>query len=158
MIMKELFKETKFDFPKKCKLRIGVGIILMLLGIIAATLGLGSEYFDFIPQASDFGNGFYSGTGFGLIGASLITVIKNVRYLKNEELAKKRSVYESDERIRMIGLKCWSYSGYALFLGLYIAILICGSQSDTIMSTLLAVMGAFTLLLLIFKKILSKTM
>ena len=54
---------------------------------------------------ADYSSGYYVGLGCGLIAAAIITIIKNLRLLKNKEDLKQREIYESDERNRMIGLK-----------------------------------------------------
>ena len=86
MIVNKLFRGTVMDFTKKCKLRIGLSVGLMFLGglaLLAASL-YGSEYPAMISDISenqDFVRGFYVGTGYGLIAAAIITIIKNVRLL-----------------------------------------------------------------------------
>lgn len=105
------------SIEQKLKLRILFSVILLFLG--GASLYVGTC----VPLASgnaDYSSGFYVGLGCGLIAAAIITIIKNVRLLKNKEALKQREIYESDERNRMIGLKCWSYAGYAMFILLYI--------------------------------------
>ena len=87
-----------------------------------------------------------------------MTVINNIRYLKKPELKKKRKIYETDERNRMIGLRCWAYTGYTMMLGLYIGILAGGFISLTVLKTLLAVLAVYAVILGIFKIILQRVM
>ena len=96
--------------------------------------------------------------GFGVIVAGVITIIKNVRLLKNPEKLKEREIYESDERNKMIGLKTWSYAGYAMFILLYIAQMVAGAFNVMVMNTLLAVLRVFALCLFFSRVILSKLM
>ena len=96
--------------------------------------------------------------GFGVIVAGVITIINNVRLLKNPEKLKEREIYESDERNKMIGLKTWSYAGYAMFILLYIAQMVAGAFNVMVMNTLLAVLGVFALCLFFSRVILSKLM
>lgn len=77
--------------------------------------------------------------------------------LKNAEALKEREIYESDERNRLIGLKSWSYAGYAMFIILYIALLVAGAVDVVIMNTILVVLGVFALCLLISRKVVEKT-
>ena len=112
------------SIEQKIKLRILYSIILLILGGVSLYVGT------CIPLASgnaDYSSGYYVGLGCGLIAAAIITIIKNLRLLKNKEALKQREIYESDERNRMIGLKCWSYAGYAMFILLYIALLFAGA-------------------------------
>lgn len=163
MTVNKLFRGTVMDFTKKCKLRIGFSVGLMFLGglaLLAASL-YGSEYPAMISDISenqDFVRGFYVGTGYGLIAAAIITIIKNVRLLKNQELQKKRMLYENDERNRLIGTKTWAYTGYAMFLLLYVGILVSGFYNLTVLKVLLGVLGVYGGLLLIFKTILQRIM
>ena len=158
-----MFNGTSMEYTKRCKLRIAFSIGLVILGIIAlaAALMYGTKI---IPMTSytednlDFLQGFYTGTGIGLIAAAVITMIRNMRYLKNKELQKARAVYENDERNRLIGTKCWAYAGYAMFLFLYIGILVGGMISMTVLKVLLCVLGAYGGFLLIFRMILRKVM
>ena len=98
------------------------------------------------------------GLGCGLIAAAIITIIKNLRLLKNKEALKQREIYESDERNRMIGLKCWSYAGYAMFISLYIALLFAGAVNVVVMNTILVTLAGFAICLFISRLILNKIM
>lgn len=139
---------------KRLKLRITYSAILIILGVLSIYIG------NFVPLASgnaDFSAGFYNGVGFGVIAAAIITIVKNIRLLKNAEALKQRKIYEEDERNRLIGLKTWSYTGYAMFIILYIALLIAGAVNVEVMKTILAVLGVYGLCLLITRKIVEKT-
>ena len=139
---------------KRVKLRIVYSVCLLILGITSLYVG------NFVPLASgnmDYSSGFYSGLGCGLIAAAVITIIKNVRLLKNKEALKQRDIYESDERKRLIGLKSWSYAGYAMFVILYIALLAAGALNVVIMNTIMVVLAGFALCLLISRIIVERT-
>lgn len=163
MLIKNMFNGTSMEYTKRCKLRIAFSIGLVILGIIslAAASMYGTKIIpmtSYTEESLDFLQGFYTGTGVGLIAAAVITMIRNMRYLKNKELQKARAVYENDERNRMIGTKCWAYSGYAMFLFLYIGILVGGMISMTVLKVLLCVLGAYGGFLLLFRMILQKVM
>lgn len=143
------------SIEQKLKLRISFSVVLLFLG--GASLYVGTC----VPLASgnvDYSSGFYVGLGCGLIAAAIITIIKNVRILKNKEALKQREIYESDERNRMIGLKCWSYAGYAMFILLYIALLFAGTINVIVMNTILVILAGFAICLFISKLILNKIM
>lgn len=143
------------NIEKRVKLRIAYSVLLCILGIASLYIGI------FVPLESgnmDFSAGFYVGVGSGLIVASVITIIKNVRLLKNAEALKKRDIFESDERNRLIGLKTWSYTGYAMFIILYITLLAAGAVNVVVMKTILVVLGVYALCLLITRKIVEKTL
>ena len=65
---------------------------------------------------------------------------------------------ETDERNREIGLKCWAYSGYTMFLLLYIGILAGVFFNEMIAQVLLVVTAVYALLLFIFRRLLEKSM
>lgn len=140
---------------KKTKFRIAFSVVLIILG--AASLYVGTSV-TLASGNSEYSSGYYVGLGCGLIAAAVITIIKNVRLLKNKEALAEREIYEADERNQMIGLKAWSYAGYAMFLILYVALLFAGAINVIIMNTLLVVLGAFALCLFFARVILTKIM
>ena len=162
MWLNQLFIENPIDFEKRCRNRIVFGICFILLG--AAAIGLSfavrnramvmyleQGYRDFMPE-------FYGGTGFGLAASGVISIIRNLQYLRNPELKEKRRIYETDERNRMLGLRSWAYAGYAMLFILYIGILVSGFISIIILKTLLVILAVYVLVLFIFRMILQKTM
>lgn len=152
-----LSNESKAEksMQQKIKLRIMYSALLCILGIASLYVG------NYIPLASNnttYSSEFYTGIGGGLVGASIIKIIRNIRLLKNKEALKKCEIYESDERNRMIGLKSWSYAGYAMFILLYIALLFAGTLDILIMNTLLVILAAFAACLFVSKCILNRIM
>lgn len=152
-----LLNESKFgkDITQKIKFRIIYSALLAILGIVSLYVGI------CIPLASgntEFSSGFYTGVGCGIIVACIITIIKNIRLLKNKDALKHREIYESDERNRMIGLKSWSYTGYAMFLFLYIALLFAGAMNVIVMKTILGILATFAICLFISRCVLNKIM
>jgi len=140
---------------KKIKIRIIYCIVLIVLGVVSLYVG------NFVPLNSgdaEYSAGYYTGLGFGVIAAGIITIIKNVLLLKNPEKLKEREIYESDERNKMIGLKTWSYAGYAMFILLYVAQMVAGMFNVLVMNTLLTVLGLFALCLFFSRVVLSKLM
>lgn len=152
-----LLNESKLGktIQQKLKLRTAYAALLGILGAVSLYVGT------CIPLASgnsDYSSGFYVGIGCALIASGVITIIKNVRLLKDREALKQREIYESDERNRMIGLKCWSYAGYAMFILLYIALLFAGALNVLVMNTILAILAAFAVCLFVSKCILKRIM
>lgn len=140
---------------KKIKIRIIYCIVLIVLGVISLYVG---NFVTLNSGDAEYSAGYYTGLGFGVIAAGVITIIKNVILLKNSEKRKEREIYESDERNKMIGLKTWSYAGYAMFIFLYIAQMVAGVFNVLVMNTLLAVLALFALCLFFSRVILSKLM
>lgn len=162
MWLNSLFIESPIDFEKRCRNRIAVGIIFVALGMIALVLAVIAKdrvmvmYLE--PGYRDFVPGFYGGTGAGFVAAGVVTIIRNRKYLKNPELGKKQKIYETDERNRMMGLRCWAYTGYTMMLTLYVGILVSGFISLTVSKTLMTVAAFYAVVLFIFKRMMQKAM
>lgn len=161
MWLNQLFMDSAAHIEKRCKVRIAGGLLLAVLGLAAIFMVI---MFERIPLlyleegGSEFMKGFYTGTGGGLLGAGIVTAMRNMRILKNPEMKKKREIWEFDERNRMLGLRCWAYAGYAMFVLLYIGMLAGGFIGKTVLLVLIAVAAVYALLLLVFRIILEKTM
>lgn len=163
MWLNRLFCDTPVDFAKRCRNRMAASAVIIAAGALALTASwlFRENYFHVVSgeaASENFIPGFYTGTGFGLIASGIITCIQNYRYLKNNSLYKRRSVEETDERNRLLGLRCWAYAGYTLFLILYLGMLISGFINVIILKVLLAVAAVFALLLLIFRIVLERCM
>ena len=161
MWLNEMFIDSPIDFEKRCKSRITLGFVLAALGLAAVIIVMLVDHLPILyleAGGSDFMEGFYVGAGGGLLGAGLVTAIKNMRYLKVPELKKRQEIIETDERNRMLGLRCWAYAGYSFFLVLYVGMLFAGLISKTVLSVLLVVGAVFAALLFIFKLVLQKAM
>lgn len=143
------------SIEKKIKLRMAYCVLLIVLGIVSLYVG------NFVPLDSgdaEYSAGYYTGLGFGVIAAAVITLVKNVLLLRNPEKLKARQIYESDERNKMIGLKTWSWAGYAMFILLYIAQMVAGVFNVVVMNTLLVVLAVFALSLFVSRVVLTKIM
>lgn len=162
MWLNQLFGNNSIDIAKRCRTRMKVGAGFMVLG--AAAIGMvfllkgGTPALDLNPDIGEFISEYYTGLGAALMAAGAALIIKNRRYLKNPQVLKKREVAENDERNRLIGLRCWAYTGYAMFLVLYIGILISGFISITVLVVLQAVIAIYALILLAFRILLNRCM
>ena len=157
MKLKALFMEEPVDFEKRCRLRILVGKTAAVLGLLlvggawvfgnSRTVGGGSVFQE-----------FYTWIGIGFMVGGAASVWRNRRYLKDEAALKQRKVEECDERNRLLGLRSWAYSGYALFLLLYLGFLASGFFDRTVMYVLAAVLAVQAALLLVFRLALGRVM
>lgn len=162
MWLSQLFIESPINFEKRCRNRIITGMIAALLGAVALGMAFISRSHVMVlylePGYREFVPGFYGGTGVGLMAAGIMTAVKNRRYLKDPELAKVRKIYETDERNRLMGLRCWAYAGYTVMIVLYIGILVSGFISLTVSRTLMVVIACYAVILLVFRRLLQKAM
>lgn len=161
-MLNNYFFDSPIDFEKRCKNRIFLGMVFLLLGLLA--LLAWSVYagrlplLSLEPESAEQIAGIYVPLGVALMAAGLVRIRKNRILLKNPELRKKEEIRETDERNRIIGLRCWAYAGYTMFLLLYIGILIAGFISLTVLKVFLGTIGIFALLLLVFRLIFQRSM
>lgn len=148
MRLNTLFTEEPIDFESRCRTRIKVGMGIAVLGLLSlAVMALGGQ-----------DTAFYGSLGAGLMAGGILSVRRNRRYLKDPALRKRQEVAENDERNRLLGLRCWAYSGYTMFLLLYVGILVSGFVDRTAAMVLLTVTGVYALVLLVFRIFLQKVM
>lgn len=146
----------KFDLtniPYRKKLIIGniLSVIIILAGIFSLVLSIIMK-----NNVSDFQNGFYCGTGGGLIGAGIVTIIRNTILLRNKEKFRKAEIKEKDERNRFIIQKAWSISGIIGMFLLYISVVIAGAYNSIVFITLLSTLCLYFLILIITMLVLQK--
>lgn len=153
MWLNRLFSDGPIDFEKRCRTRILAGKGVILLGLLSLTvMAFGGK------GAEEAASTFYMGTGIGLMTGGIISVMRNRRYLADPNRKRERAIAESDERNRLLGLRCWALAGYSMFLVLYVGILISGFLNGTVAKVLLAVVAVYALLLGLFRFLLGKSM
>ena len=152
MLFERIFGEESFDFEKICKIRIKVGMSLMLLGFLSITIAFIGQ-----QEGSDMRQ-MYTCLGIGLAAGGIGVAVKNRMILKNPDLKRTREIMEKDERIRARGLRCWACTGYTMFLLLYLGILAGGFLDEMIVHVLLVVEALYALLLLGFRLLLQRKM
>ncbi len=148
----QTFGTGSVDFEKRCKMRIRVGMGVILLGLLS--IGVCS-----ISQGISQAMGqMYVWFGIGLVVGGIVKVRKNHKILKNPDLKKASAISEMDERNQAIGIRCWAYSGYTMFLLLYVGILTGIFLNEMIAQVLLTVIAVYALLLCLFRYLLQKKM
>lgn len=143
------------NIEKKIKLRMVYCVFLVVLGAVSLYVG---NFVVVNLSDAEYLSGYYTGFGLAIIASGIITIVKNILLLKNPEKLKAREIYESDERNKMIGLKTWSWAGYAMFILLYVAQMVAGLFNVVIMNTLLVVLATFALCLFVCGVVLKKIM
>lgn len=152
MLFEQLFGHSAVNFEKRCRVRIRAGMGAVLLGFLSIAAAFAGE------KTTVATGQMCIGLGIGLVVGGILKVARNRKILKNPDLKKSREIMETDERNREIGLKCWAYSGYTMFLLLYIGILAGVFLSEMVAQVLLVVTAVYALLLLIFRRLLEKSM
>lgn len=143
------------NIEKKIKLRMIYCVILVVLGVVSLYVG---NFVVVNLSDAEYLSGYYTGFGLAVIASGIITIVQKILLLRNPEKLKAREIYESDERNKMIGLKTWSWAGYAMFILLYIAQMVAGLFNVVIMNTLLVVLATFALCLFVCGVVLKKIM
>lgn len=153
MKKQELNQEQRFE--KKLKMRILLSFILLLLGILSISVILIAKY-GLEVTMNDYMIGFYTGTGGGLVGAGIITIIKNIRWLKDEKKRRAVQLEEYDERNEYLRLRTMSISAYCMIFLLYGGTVITGMLNETVSKTLLITMFIYTFMILMIYLIVRK--
>lgn len=145
------FDLTNIPYIKKLIIGNILSVIIILAGIFSLVLSIIMK-----NNVSDFQNGFYCGTGGGLIGAGIVTIIRNTILLRNKEKFRKAEIKEKDERNRFIIQKAWSISGIIGMFLLYISVVIAGAYNSIVFITLLSTLCLYFLILIITMLVLQK--
>lgn len=162
MWLDQLFRDEPINFEKRCQMRIKFGIGVVVLGVIA--IGTAVFFRDRMSvlylqeSAGEFICQFYFALGIGMTAGGLMKIRRNLRVLKDPALKKRGEVAETDERNRLLGLRCWAYAGYSMFLLLYLGMLASGFISVTVVRTLMVVSAVYALLLFLFRRMLNRSM
>lgn len=152
MLFEQLFGHGTVNFEKRCRVRTRAGMGAALLGFLSIAAAFAVE------KTTEVTGQMCIWFGIGLVVGGILKVVRNQKILKNPDLKKSREIMETDERNREIGLKCWAYSGYTMFLLLYIGILAGVFFNEMIAQVLLVVTAVYALLLFIFRRLLEKSM
>lgn len=115
----------KMTYINKTKLRMNLGIMIAIVGVITVSLALtfGTGIFANGSHYEDFNSGFFAGLGGGLIGAGILTFYKNRKLLKNPDKLKEKEIKETDERNIYLNQKALSVSAMIWISLLYVAMI-----------------------------------
>ena len=80
----------------------------MIASIVEIILGFSL----WICSAIGLIDGFWGGMGGGLMGVGIVFLIRSIRYKRDPEYKEEYDIEMSDERIKFIRLKAWSWAGY----------------------------------------------
>lgn len=158
MKLKELFMDAPVDFERRCRQRILVGKAAVVLGFLSVAAAWLYGSYAGSAAGDGFIREFYTWMGIGFMAGGTASVWRNRSYLKDEASLKQRRVEECDERNRLLGLRSWAYSGYAMFLFLYLGFLASGFFDRTVMQVLAVVLAVQAALLLVFRLVLGRMM
>jgi hypothetical protein len=144
-------------YRKALKIKIGVSMVLILVGLKCLLLVLLNQVGDLQSLTSTFGidlvnldfmQGFYSGFGCGLIVVGIVYIVRTVTLLKNEEKYKKAEIEYMDERNRFIRSLTFNTTSAIFLVALSFGIVISGMFNSIVFVTLLGTFAIYLLLLL----------
>ncbi|MBC8584041.1 hypothetical protein [Youxingia wuxianensis] len=148
-------KLMEMPFSKRLKVKIICSALFILLGAGAVSLSLVAENTDLL-YLYPFARGFYLGTGLGLIGAGISTIVISVYTLKSPQRMKEKQTAMFDERNRYLRQRTWAVTGYLFLCLLYVAAMFIGFVDVIVAQTLLAVMLCFAVLLFVVRIVIGK--
>ena len=148
MIIRWLSLNPRMPFRKKVILKIKASVLVIILGALA----IGALFYtnNLVTEGHDesFRNGFYLGTGLGLIASGAITITMCLRLLKNNEKFKKAEISDSDERERFIVAQSGMWSIFYMYVLLFAGTVISGLYNHLVFLTLLCTLGVFGMITL----------
>lgn len=130
-------------YEKKLKTRVIVFGFLLMVGVVVFIMGVMVKL---SPEIDNFSAGYLTGTGGGLIGGSLVKLLKNITALRNKNKQKSMMIEENDERNLLISYKAGYYSMLTTLMVIYI-VCIYFVFNDSIM---LKMLSAIIVLMLFF--------
>ena len=146
--MKKIKKE---NFKESVIIKVVISIVLMMLGLLAIVGSMSTK------MPTEHVQGFYLGTGCGVVVASLITLIKHIMLLKNEEKFEKAEIEYCDERNKFIKEKTFSISAFISIFLLYIAVLITAFIDFVIFKTILTILFIYFFILIVVYNVVKST-
>jgi hypothetical protein len=136
---------TNEEYREVIKGRMRIMMLLVILGIISASLGYAGEFY-FDTSIDSHMLGVYSGMGVGLIAAGAALWIKNKLILNNEEKLKASRISNTDERIKEIGNNAFRAASIAMLVAVYIMALVGGLYNILIFKVLIVIPYIFLLI------------
>lgn len=95
------------------KRRIILNIFWVVLGFVLFALGVAEKL-----------GPTYSGMGGGMLGVGIMNLVRSWRYSKDADYREKVDVAVTDERLRYVRMKAWSWAGYLFVLASGVATLV----------------------------------
>ncbi len=149
--------KTNEEYREVVKVRIyrfaGVGLI----GAITIIIALLAGYYWKLDVKEEM-LGVYTGVGTGLLGASIVMLIKNMRMLKDEEKLKASRISNGDERIKEISNRAFQVASITMLIVMYGLGLIGGLFYPELVKLLLLVVSTFAFAYVIAYNVYSKRM
>lgn len=129
--MKGIFCSTKAktdeEYREYLKTRV---ILLSVLGVIGFATIIAIMLMDHFDEKwlNDYSKGFISGIGSGLLGASVVLIIKNRKVMNDSKKLRRARIQATDERNIQISTAAMKVMTAVVFAAAYIIMLIGGIQ------------------------------
>ena len=117
--------------------RLVTGIVYIILGLFLTMLGSHGVVDD-----------FWSSFGVAIAIVGIANIIRHNKYMNNAEYREKVDLSNSDERIKFISMKAWSWAGYMFVLIAALGVL--GFQIAGLRTWSLACSGSVCLVMVLY--------
>ncbi len=130
------------EYRQVLKARMYRFLCIGLVGAITMVTALLAEFYWKLNMKEQM-LGVYTGVGSGLLGFSVVMLIKNRRLLGNEEKLKQSRISDADERIREISNRAFRTAAFIMLMAMYMAALIGGLFYPVLVELLFAIISIF---------------
>jgi hypothetical protein len=143
MMIQNLFRSSG-DFEKTLRLRRGIALGLLMVGVVALV-----SYFGLVKQSTlpDFAQGFYLGAGAGVLLGGFLLLVRTQYLLAHPEACKKAQIKEEDEREQTITDRASKFAGLFTFFAAAAALFVVLPFN---MGAFFALMGVMLVYFLVF--------
>lgn len=131
-------------YEKKLRIRQNYMLVLVCVGVVLVLLSLRIDL------------EIYTSMGGCLAGIGIIRYLRLEKLRRDTAKMAELELREQDERNRFLGRMCWAYSGYLLYLALFLGIVISAPINRVVSLTLCAVMLVYLLFMVILSFQLNK--
>lgn len=99
---------------------------MLIAGVVTIAVAGLAEALDWKIAVDSMHTGFYSGMGGGLVGGSVVFLIRCRKTMRDPERLHKARVAATDERVVEISRRAIAVAGYVLLLAVYLVCVIGG--------------------------------
>jgi hypothetical protein len=149
--------KTNEEYKQVVKIRMYRFLCLGLIGAITFVTALLAEFYWKLDVKEQM-LGVYAGVGAGLMGVSVVLLIKNKQLLGNEEKLKASRISNADERIKEISNKAFKMAAVIMLVAMYALALIGGLFYPVLVELLLSIVSIFVFAYLVSYFVYSKRM
>lgn len=149
---------TDDEYRRFIRRRIALMWMFVAAGVVAVAVAAAVVVFRKDSADYDYMTGYYTGVGFGLIGAAAVFLIRFYRMLKNDAKLRRSRIESFDERSVEASRRALCIASYAVMCVVYVTCLIVGLFWYPATQILLAYVSLLLIIYFVVYKILMKRM